>query len=360
MDTVSVGDVFLRQITPLAAACFGAVIWKPRRQRGGALPNAGSIGIFICDKKGNILEANQKFLEMIGYSPEQIARDGYPALGDVTGPETRREIAARLREAYTKGRSPLWRQDYISRDGRRTPALSCAAADPHAGGIVGFAVDLSGEDAGRRLAALPGQILVLHDEERRKIARELHDTTAQNLAALAMNLTMLRQAAGMHTRALEMIDECASLTEQCLREVRGLSYELHPPLLDELGLEAALRAYSDIFTRRSNIQVFLNFPAGVRRLEAPVESALFRIAQEALENIRRHSGSSKAELTLQIAGDRRELIIRDYGRGLDVERAAAGGMGLSLMAERARYLGGWVEIDCARPGVMVRVVIPGA
>jgi PAS domain S-box-containing protein len=358
MDTVSVGDLFLRQITPFAAACFGAVIWKPRRRRGRTLPNARSIGIFICDKKGNILEANQKFLEMIGYSPEQIARDGYPALGDVTGPETRREIAARLKEAYTPGGSPLWRQDYISRNGRRTPALSCAAADPQTRGIVGFAVDLSGEGAGRRLAALPGRILLLHDEERRKIARELHDTTAQNLAALAMNLTMLRQAAG--SRALAMIDECASLTEQCLREVRALSYELHPPLLDELGLEAALRAYTDIFTRRSNIEISLNFPTGVRRLEAPVESALFRIAQEALENIRRHSGSSKAELTLQITGDRRELSIRDYGRGLDMERAQTAGIGFSLMAERARYLGGWVEIDSANPGVMVRVVIPGA
>lgn len=297
---------------------------------------------------------------MIGYSPEEIERDGYPSLRDVTGPEARRGIAARLEEAYSEGESPLWRHDYISRNGGRTTALSGATADPETGDLVGFAVDLSAGNAGRSLAALPGRILRLHDDERRKIARELHDTTAQNLAALAMNLTMLRQAAGMQGRALEMIDECASLTEQCLREIRALCYQLHPPLLDELGLEAALRAYTDVFTRRSNIEVSLNFPKGGRRLEAPVESALFRIAQEALDNIHRHSGSAKAELTLQITGDRRDLTIRDYGRGLDDEHAEVAGIGFASMAERARQLGGWVEINLADPGMIVRVVIPGA
>jgi PAS domain S-box-containing protein len=348
------------QIMPLATACSGAVFWKARQRRGRTLPEIGVIGIFICDKKGNILEANQQFLKMIGYSPKEIQRDGYPSLTDITGPESRREVAARLEEACTAGQSSPWRQDYVSRNGGRTAALSAVTAGPETGELVGFAVDLSGGNAGRSLAALPGRILRLHDEERRKIARELHDTTAQNLAALAMNLTMLRQAAGMQDRALEMIDECASLTEQGLREVRALSYQLHPPLLDELGLEAALRAYTDVFTRRSNIEVSINFPRGGRRLDPALESALFRIAQEALDNIHRHSGSAKAELTLQITGDRRVLTIRDYGRGLDDEHAELAGIGFASMAERARQLGGWVEINPADPGMIVRAVIPGA
>ncbi len=353
------GELFV-QITALATACCGAVFRKPRRRRGRTLPEIGVIGMFICDKKGNILEANKQFLKMIGYSREEIERAGYPSLSAVTGPESHREIAARLEEASTAGESSPWRQDYVSREGARTAALTAATADPDTGEIAGFAVDLSAGNAVRSLAALPGRILRLHDEERRKIARELHDTTAQNLAALAMNITMLRQAAATEGRALEIIDECASLTEQCLREVRALSYQLHPPLLDEFGLEAAMRAYTDVFTRRSNIQVALNFPKGGRRLGAAVESALFRIAQEALDNIDRHSGSAKAELTLQVSGERRELTIRDYGRGLDEQQPELAGIGFASMAERARQLGGWLEINAADPGTIVRVVIPGA
>ena len=167
-------------------------------------------------------------------------------------------------------------------------------------------------------------------------------------------------AAAVPGRTDEIIEECNSLTEQCLREIRMLSYELHPPLLDELGLESALRAYLDAFTKRTGIEVALDLPNGARRPDPSVESALFRIAQQALENIQQHSGSAKADLRLSVTTEGRELIVRDYGRGIGEDWPASNGIGIPAMRERARQLGGRVEITRATPGAMVRVVIPGA
>jgi signal transduction histidine kinase len=162
-------------------------------------------------------------------------------------------------------------------------------------------------------------------------------------------------------RADEIIEECTSLTEQCLHEIRTLSYELHPPLLDELGLESALRAYLDAFTKRTGIEVGLDSPNGAaRRPDLSVESALFRIAQQALENVQQHSGSAKADLRLTATSEGRELIVRDYGCGIGENGPAPKGIGIPAMRERARQLGGWVEITRAVPGTVVRVVIPGA
>jgi signal transduction histidine kinase len=234
-----------------------------------------------------------------------------------------------------------------------------ARADSQPDGLVGFAIDLSGVAwTGRSLQALPGRILQLQDDERRRIARELHDTTAQNLAALSMNLTML--AGAVPGRTEEIIEECNSLTEQCLREIRMLSYELHPPLLDELGLESALRGYLDAFIKRTGIAVALDLSNGAKRPDPSVESALFRIAQQALENVQQHSGSAKAELRLSATSEGHVLIVRDYGCGISENGPASNGIGIPAMRERARQVGGRVEISRAIPGTIVRVVIPGA
>src|SRR5262249_40014445 len=142
---------------------------------------------------------------------------------------------------------------------------------------------------------LSSRLLHMRDEEQRRIARELHDSTGQNLAALAMDLTRIQKESGaLGPKALEALSECLVLADQCCREVRDMAELLHPPLLDEIGLASALEWNAEAFTRRTGISVELTIPSDIGRLGQDVETALFRIAQECLSNINRHSGSSKA------------------------------------------------------------------
>jgi two-component system, NarL family, sensor kinase len=204
---------------------------------------------------------------------------------------------------------------------------------------------------------LPGRLLKLYDDERRNIARELHDTTAQNLAALSMNLMMLGSAFDDRERAAAILQECNALTEECLKEVRSLSYTLYPPLLDELGLNAALRSFVELFQRSSGIAVQLQ-AATVPRLPLELELAAFRIAQEALLNTHQHSGSKRAEIELATRNSQIEVAIRDWGKGIENREAHQNGLGITGMTERARLLGGTVVVEPAHPGTRVRAVFP--
>src|SRR5581483_5087430 len=146
------------------------------------------------------------------------------------------------------------------------------------------------------LHRISGRLIQLQDEERRRIARELHDSTAQSLAALSMNLGALSQEAArkLDNSANRIISESLGLAEQCAREVRTLSYLLHPPLLDESGLSDAVQWYAQGFSQRSGIEVSVEIPSGLGRLARELELALFRIVQESLTNVHRHSGSTRA------------------------------------------------------------------
>jgi PAS domain S-box-containing protein len=335
----------------------------PEEGRYRALFEAGIIGIFIHDAAGNILEANDAFLEMIGYSREEVRQGGYPPWREITPPEFHAVDAARLDETIRTGRSLPWRTELLRRNSERVAVIAGAAriaSEPDR--VICFNLDISAIDrAAKNLQKLSGQLLRLHDEERRRIARELHDTTAQNLAALSMNFTLLEESPG--NRAREIIAECTSVAEECLRQVRSLSYYLHPPLLDELGLGAALRAYLDAFTRRTGIMTVLDFPKDFGRLDTNVESALFRIAQESLQNVLEHSGSGRAEVRVAATAEGVELTVRDFGKGIDeatiAPDAPGEGVGIAAMRERARQFAGHVDITHANPGVRVRVVIPG-
>ncbi len=160
-----------------------------------------------------------------------------------------------------------------------------------------------------QLRALSGRLLRLEDEERRRLARELHDTTAQWLAALSMNLSVLSESAGLlNPRARTAMAESTALADRCLREIRTVSYLLHPHELDELGLESALSRYIDGFIRRSGIQVEVEVPSDLGRLPQAVETAVFRIVQECLTNVHRHSGSSTGRVRLSS-----RLVELDFG-----------------------------------------------
>src|ERR1700693_3089042 len=153
--------------------------------------------------------------------------------------------------------------------------------------------------AEEKVRQLSGRLLRLQDEERRKIARDLHDSSGQTLVALATMLGQLRDSIpATERKAHKLLSDCTELADRCIREVRTLSYLLHPPVLDQAGLEDAIRDYVDGFTKRSGIDVELELAPGVGRMARDVELALFRVVQESLPNIRRHSGSQRAKIRI--------------------------------------------------------------
>jgi len=209
------------------------------------------------------------------------------------------------------------------------------------------------------------QLLRAQDEERRRIARELHDVTGQKIAALQLHLWHTsRLIKDLPPGARGKLDECIGLAENCLLEIRTVSYLLHPPLLDELGLEHALQMYLDGFSLRSGIRATLNYDSRLGRLPPDWELALYRIVQEGLSNIHRHSGSSTLQLRVRQRGDVLALQLTDQG-GAKMQRKGQArrtpfvpGMGIAGMRERAQALGGDLRIESKPRGTVMVVKIP--
>jgi len=208
-----------------------------------------------------------------------------------------------------------------------------------------------------QLRALSGRLLTLEDEERRRLARELHDTTAQWLAALSMNLSVLSESDGLLSpRARTALAESTDLADRCLREIRTVSYLLHPHELDELGLESALSRYIDGFIRRSGIQVEVEVPSDLGRVPQSVETAVFRIVQECLTNVHRHSGSSTGRVRLTRCPSSLILEVMDAGHGFGADIPP--GVGIASMRERTQQLNGRLEIASHSNGTTVKATIP--
>jgi two-component system, NarL family, sensor kinase len=214
------------------------------------------------------------------------------------------------------------------------------------------------EDSARRLS---GRILQLQDEERRKFSRELHDSLGQLLAMAKMHLSALLEKNPQD----ELLAEIDDLLAQSVTETRTISHLLHPPLLDEIGLASAVRWYAEGFAQRSGIQVAVEIPEDLGRLPRPAELALFRVLQESLTNIHRHSKSSRAEVSLRCVGDAAVLRIRDYGKGMSrdtlqnfLKTGTRVGVGLAGMRERIREQGGAFEVQSDETGTTVSVTIP--
>jgi PAS domain S-box-containing protein len=209
---------------------------------------------------------------------------------------------------------------------------------------------------------LAGKLMQLQDDERRRIGRELHDSTGQVLAALEVTLDRAIAAAGsLDPKVTRLLGECSQLARQCSQEIRTASYLLHPPLLDELGLPTALRWLVDGFTARSNIPVQLELPASSVRLPPDQELSLFRVVQEALSNIQKHSGSRKARVRLTMDPERVCVEVRDFGRGLTmpaVPFATQTGVGIAGMRERLRQLGGNLTIESDSSGTSIIASVP--
>ena len=213
-----------------------------------------------------------------------------------------------------------------------------------------------------KLRHLSAQLMRSQDEERRRIARNLHDSLGQLLTSIKISLEVLSGSDPAHK---DVLSATLKWVEQCLTETRTLTCLLHPPLLDEVGFSSAARWYTDEFAKRSGIKVELELPdEGIARLPEFVRFALFRILQESLTNVHRHSGSPSVDVRLKI-NHQAVLAVRDFGRGLPAgliqesqTNGAQFGVGLSGMRERVNDLGGTFEIQSSENGTIVTVSIP--
>ena len=215
----------------------------------------------------------------------------------------------------------------------------------------------------RRLSA---RLLTLQDEERRRLALDLHDSTSQHLAALIMNLDVVGRATeALDGGARRALAESRSLADQCAREVRTFAYLLHPPLLDEMGLLSAVRWYAEGFEKRSGIHMVMDL-GEVGRLPPPIETALFRVVQESLTNVHRHAAATTASIRLTATADVVALEIHDQGHGLrdpltrrnGTLLPEAMGVGIQGMRERIRQLGGAFDVEFTDKGATVCVRVP--
>lgn len=216
---------------------------------------------------------------------------------------------------------------------------------------------LESDQAARRLSA---KILQLQDEERRRLARDLHDSTGQHLAAAKMLLASVATGHEDDRRYAE----CMNLLDRSLKEVRTLSHLLHPPALEEAGFPNVARWYAEEFSKRSGIEIAVTIPDLIGRLPREIETALFRILQEALGNVHRHSKSASAEVTFIVEPEDVSLTIRDHGVGIGndvLERfwsSGGSGVGLAAMRERVRELHGTLELESNGKGTVLQVKIP--
>jgi PAS domain S-box-containing protein len=291
--------------------------------------------------------------EVIGHAPQELIRTVFPIPFS--------EII----------RNELWEGELLQtkRDGSRiTVASRWTTLRNQQGQLAGWLeinTDITArkqaEDAARRLS---GRILNLQDEERRRIARELHDSLGQYLTAAKINLDLL-SARIVGEREHELLSDCAETISRCLTETRTLSHLLHPPLLDEAGFVSAARWYAEGLAKRSGITVNLDFPPDLDRLEREIETALFRALQEALTNVYRHSGGSTVDVLLQLDAEQVRMEIKDDGRGMPeqrVQRVTKGGIGagvgLAGMRERVREVGGSLILLSGSTGTRVIITIP--
>jgi PAS domain S-box-containing protein len=217
------------------------------------------------------------------------------------------------------------------------------------------------ETAVRRLT---GRLLQIRDDERRRLARDLHDSLGQTLTAAKMNLSYLgRDTSSMDERGRNAVMESRDLIDGSLKEVRTLSHLLHPPMLDEVGLVPAIRWFASGFAERSTIQVDLDLPTDLARMRTELETAVFRTVQESLTNVHRHSGSATATVRVETEGDQLHVFVIDQGRGIAPERLSSRqdatlGVGLLGMRERLRQLQGEMEIISSGQGTTIHAIIP--
>lgn len=342
-----------------------------------------AIGMAHVAVDGRWLRLNRKLCEIVGYSREELLGMTFQ---DITYREDLDSDLAHVQELLA-GRAKRYSMEkrYIRKDGslvwinlsvallrdaQGAPKYFISAVEDISArkrmeeAITQSQVELEAlvEQRTSALRALSTRLMQLQDEERRRIARELHDSVGQYLTALAINLDLLSETKAENR--YHLVSESRQLLDQCLSEIRTMSHLLHPPLLDETGFASAAQWYVEGFARRSGVQVDLRLPQ-IHRLPDNVEITLFRVLQETLNNIHRHSGSNKAEVSLELQGSNVILEVRDFGQGIQPERlerfrlsGTGVGVGLAGIRERVSELGGAMRINSSRGGTCIRISVP--
>ena len=248
----------------------------------------------------------------------------------------------------------------------RTATVFSRTSDGQPKQLLGAATDITRfKEAERELQELSARLLSAQDEERRRIARELHDVTGQNLTAIGLHLEAIEKSGGIDSDVKKLLSDCRKLCSESQNEIRTLSYLLYPPELDLLGLVGALGRYVEGFEKRTGINVLLDVKQDLTRLTPELETDLFRVVQEGLTNIMRHSGSKTAVIRLEKSDALIILQIEDSGRGLPQQigageqRSGVGfGVGIPGMRERLRQHGGSLEVRSNGHGTTLRGVVP--
>jgi PAS domain S-box-containing protein len=347
--------------------------------------------LIATDVAGQIIYWNRFAEKLYGWSASEVL--GHSILEITVPPATKKEaeeIMSLLRSGLSwTGEFKVKRRDGTSFTAmvRDSPVLDDNGVMI---GIIGVSLDLSAREraeeayrkanqelelrverrtqelnaANENLRELSGRLLQLQDEERRRIARELHDSVGQLLAAISMNtVTIKAESEKLSPAAAEALFHTSRMIDEILSQIRTISHLLHPPLLDEAGLASALDWYVNGFSQRSNIDVSLDMPNELGRLSRELELTIFRVVQESLTNIHRHSGSTTASIQITCDDGRLSLQIRDTGTGMSPTKAIAlktggSGVGLRGMRERLAQVGGDLTLQSDGNGTLVTAILP--
>jgi PAS domain S-box-containing protein len=373
-----------RQVSIAATATFSALVMvmtallnhyiltlRRREHHYRTLFNNARFSVFLLEGS-RFVDANRTAVKMFGLASDRAALGLAPwDLSPEHQPEGQRSdqlALERIETALREGGTTFEWTHKRANTGETFPAEVDLSSLSTGNTVLALAVvhDVTArKSAERDLRVLSAELMRLQDEERRRIGRDLHDSTGQTLAALELSLAQAMhdpEAITLERRTL--LEHCARLAMQCSVEIRTASYLLHPPLLDELGLLSALRWLADGFRRRTDIEVRLDLPETMERLPPDEELSFFRIAQEALTNVHRHAASPWAAIRLWVQSNGVTLEIEDAGRGLppandsaDASNPTALGVGLAGMRERIRHIGGTFSVESTSTGTRIRATI---
>jgi PAS domain S-box-containing protein len=326
------------------------------------------IGVAHADQEGNLLYANSRFAQILGHRFENLAGSNLQMfVAAASWPELCAALAESPRGA-TEGTmnvlsdgpgavrvirlsfSPL----------RNGPQTSIAVVATEVTELVQTEKALKQSEAS--LHSVSARMMQIQDEERRRLARDLHDTTGQELSIIIMNLDrMARDRAESAEENRKITADCAQRLRKVESDVRTLSYVLHPPLLDEMGLASALSWYLEGFSKRTGIDIESDIPGDLPRFAIEKETALFRVVQECLANVFRHSGSDRARVSLSAKSSALEAVVEDYGKGFTGEGLAGkprSGVGIQSMKGRLEFVGGSFDLQSGPAGTRITAAVP--
>jgi PAS domain S-box-containing protein len=359
----------LLSLGQLASAAYQSVTSLDSSKQLAAIVESSDDAIISKNLDGVISSWNRSAERLFGYSAEEAIGQNITLIVPCDRRQEEVEILEKLRRGERVDHFETVR---LRKDGTRLDvSLTISPVNDATGRVVGaskVARDIAERmraEQSHKEAELAARLLQVQDDERRRIARELHDGVGQLIAAISMNISqVIREKDKLSPAVARSAEEISSLTERASTEIRTVSYLLHPPMLDEIGLQTALQWYVEGFAERSKIKVAMELASDLPRLPEDYELALFRIAQECLTNIHRHSGSFTAFVRLSQVGAKIELEIKDQGKGINEEMlsklnsGASLGVGFRGMRERVRLIGGKLTVRSNGDGASVVIALP--